>query len=91
MSSARAKVIIKGRVQGVFYRQSTCTKSLEMEVTGWVRNMPNGYVEAVFEGCEQKIMDILEWCKQGPDSARVDEVIVSYEEPTGEFSTFKIK
>jgi acylphosphatase len=91
MKLIRAKVSIKGRVQGVFYRQSTREKALSLNITGWVRNLPNGDVDALFDGSEQEIANILSWCKQGPKPARVDEVLVSYEESTGEFSTFKIR
>lgn len=91
MENIRVTVRIKGRVQGVFFRQSARERALSLKLTGWVRNLPDGDVEAVFEGSKQGIKEILIWCKQGPSSARVDNLQVSHEESTDEFSTFSIK
>lgn len=81
---SRIHVYISGRVQGVFFRDSTREKAREIGVNGWVRNMREGRVEAVIEGDEDKVNKMLEWCHEGPGSARVDKVEVSKEEPVGE-------
>lgn len=80
----RAHVRIYGRVQGVFFRANTKKMAEKLGVTGWVRNMPDGSVEAVFEGDDEAVEQIIEWCHHGPAMARVDEVYVEYEEPKGE-------
>ena len=91
MSKARASIKAKGRVQGVFFRQATREEAISLHLTGWVRNLPSGDAEAVFEGDKQAIHNMVAWCKKGPSKARVDELIVKYDDPTGEFSTFKIR
>ncbi len=91
MRNARARVIISGRVQGVFFRANTQEMARKIGLTGWVRNLPNGKVEAVFEGSREKIERAIEWCKRGPRLARVDNVEVTWEEYKGEFKDFKIR
>lgn len=81
---SRVHVYISGRVQGVFFRDSTREKAREVGVNGWVRNMRDGRVEAVFEGDESKVDEMIQWCHEGPGSARVDQVELSKEEPKGE-------
>ena len=88
--SVRAHVFVSGRVQGVNYRWYTQRKAQELELTGWVRNLADGRVEAIFEGEEKAVRRAVEWCQVGAPSARVDRVEVSYEEPTGEYSRFRI-
>ncbi|HKK01440.1 MAG TPA: acylphosphatase [Desulfuromonadales bacterium] len=88
MRKVRATVCIKGRVQGVGFRAATCRTALEYQLTGWVRNLPNGDVMAVFEGKESAVRDVLEWCRQGPALARVDEILIDWEEANSEFETF---
>ncbi len=87
----RAHVFISGRVQGVFFRDNTRQKARQLGVTGWVRNLPDGRVEAVFEGDEDAVKKIIEWCHIGPPAARVDNVEVIYEPYKGEFDSFKIR
>ena len=87
----RAHVFIKGRVQGVFFRQGTYEKAVELGISGWVRNLPDGRVEAVFEGEEEKINKIIQWAKEGPPIAKVEEVEIKWEKPTGEFDGFQIR
>jgi acylphosphatase len=70
----RAKLLITGRVQGVFYRQSMKSEAAALGLLGWVRNLHNGAVEAEIFGEEDKIQTLLEWCKQGPDRAVVEKV-----------------
>lgn len=87
----RARVIIKGRVQGVFFRYSTQLKAQEKGLTGWVKNLYGGDVEAFFEGEEDKVREMIEWCHKGPLGARVEDVIVTYHRYSGEFDSFFIK
>lgn len=70
----RLHVFVSGRVQGVFFRDSTRAKALELGVAGWVRNLPDGRVEAVFEGSREAVEAMARWCRSGPPLARVDDV-----------------
>lgn len=88
MRNVRAHVIISGLVQGVFFRATTQEKARETGVAGWVKNNPDGTVEAVFEGEKARVAEIVEWCRQGPPSARVDDLRVSWEDYRGEFDDF---
>jgi acylphosphatase len=90
MARVRAHVWISGRVQGVFFRAHTKELADELGLTGWVRNLPDGRVEAVFEGEEEAVKRAIEWCKRGPPLASVEKVEVRYEQPTGEFKDFRI-
>lgn len=83
-SAARAHVVVTGRVQGVFYRASCRDEAAARGLAGWVRNNPDGSVEAVFEGPEPEIHALLDWCRRGPPSAAVAHVEVSWEKPGGE-------
>ena len=69
MSKARAGLKIQGRVQGVFYRQSTKDTAVRLGLTGWARNCPDGSVEVVFEGTREAMDAAIEWCRQGPAAA----------------------
>ncbi len=84
MNEARARVVVRGRVQGVFFRAETSDRARSLGLSGWVRNVPDGSVEAVFEGERDRIGSILEWCRSGPGFAEVDDVEVAWEEPRGE-------
>ena len=86
----RARVRIYGRVQGVWFRANTKEIADKLNLKGWVRNMPDGSVEAVFEGNDENVEKAIEWCHRGPPLARVDKVDVEYEEPQGE-KDFKIR
>lgn len=87
----RVHVFISGLVQGVFFRQNTKEKALEVGLKGWVKNLQDGRVEAVFEGEEEKIEEMIEWLKEGPILAKVEK-IEKIEEPfRGEFKNFEIK
>lgn len=86
----RAHVVINGRVQGVCFRMETQIAANGFGVSGWVKNNRDGSVEAVFEGNEGAVASILEWCKEGPPSAKVNKVDVKWETFTGEFRTFEI-
>ncbi len=87
---ARAHVIFKGRVQGVFFRANTRDAAVRRGVSGWVRNLPDGSVEAVFEGEGAGIEKVIEWCRTSQPYATVDDAEVSWEKPAGEFDDFKI-
>ena len=87
----RAHVIISGRVQGVFFRAYTRDWAKELGVKGWVRNTPDGKVEAVFEGEEGRVKEIIERCRRGPPLAIVEDVKVTWEKYKGEFRDFEIK
>jgi len=80
----RVRVIVSGRVQGVFYRASCARLARDGGLGGSIRNRPDGRVEAVFEGPDAVVSDMVDWCRRGPDLARVDEVEVAEEEPVGE-------
>ena len=86
----RAHVFISGRVQGVFYRASTKNKAEQLGLKGWVRNTSDGLVEAVFEGEETAVKDMISWCHKGPRSAEVSDVTVDYTKFLGEFEEFCI-
>jgi len=83
-------VLVRGKVQGVYYRQTTKEVAARNGLTGWVRNLDDGRVEAVFEGDKESIERTIEWCRTGPPNARVQALDVSFEEYTGEFSGFGI-
>ena len=80
----RAHVWISGRVQGVFFRQETARAADARGVRGWVRNMPDGRVEAVFEGRRAAVQAMVGWVETGPPLATVDDVEVGWEVPQGE-------
>jgi len=90
MKLIRATVRIKGVVQGVNFRYFTQRTALEHKLTGCVRNLPNGDVEAIFEGRESDVRKVLDWCRQGPSAARVDEVLIDWEDYRGEFEGFRV-
>lgn len=91
MTSVNAKILISGRVQGVWFRQSTREKAAELGVTGWCRNCPDGSVEAVFEGDESAVKQMIDWCHQGPKLARVDRVEVEWLDSVAGFSSFEVR
>lgn len=87
----RTRVIITGLVQGVNFRHFTRETALRHNVTGWVQNLPDGSVEGCFEGEERDVNALIDWCRRGPDWARVDDVTVRKEEFRGEFDGFSIR
>lgn len=86
----RAKVRVTGRVQGVFFRAETRSLARELGLSGWVRNLPDGSLEAVFEGYDVEVEKAVSWCGRGPAGARVDSVDVRYDKPEGE-SGFEVR
>lgn len=73
----KVKVIISGKVQGVFFRAYTKEKAEELRLKGWVRNTKDGRVEAVFEGVKEKVEEMIKWCRQGPPGSKVEKVEIS--------------
>jgi acylphosphatase len=90
MEKGRVHLIIKGFVQGVFFRASTRDTAERLNLTGWVRNLPDGNVEAVFEGPVENLKHAVQWCHQGPRGARVVSVDEEWLNYTGEFRNFNI-
>ena len=90
MKKVRAHVIIDGRVQGVCCRMDTRRAASSRGIKGWVRNLSDGRVEAIFEGQENDVKSMLKWCEAGPPLARVGKVSLSWESYTGEFDRFEI-
>ncbi len=83
MPRVRAHCFFSGRVQGVFFRYHTRLEAERLGVSGWVRNLPDGRVEAVFEGEEERVRELIEYCKNRQPYARVEKVEVTWESPEG--------
>lgn len=90
MGQKRIQLVVRGRVQGVFYRATAQREARTHGLTGWVKNRPDGCVEMVVEGEEDAVKDFLAWAQQGPATARVDKVETKWRSYTGEFSDFRI-
>jgi acylphosphatase len=90
MEKVRIRVIVEGRVQGVFFRHHTQETAFELGVKGWVKNRRDGRVEAVFEGDQERVDQIIQWCHRGPSEAKVTKVHLTREIYTGEFEDFSI-
>jgi acylphosphatase len=80
----RARVRVRGRVQGVFFRVETRDRARSLGLGGWVRNCSDGTVEAVFEGNDERVRSMVDWCARGPSGATVESIDVDWEEPEGE-------
>ena len=91
MDYLRAQVTVYGYVQGVAFRASTRHEASRLGISGWVRNLPDGAVEALFEGEKKAVEQMLAWCHQGPLGARVTNVEIVSEPYTGEFQSFEIR
>jgi len=90
MANKRVQLIVKGRVQGVFFRASAQREARRLGVTGWVKNRADGSIEVLAEGEEDAIKEIVGWANHGPTAARVDHVDVRWRGYTGEFFEFAI-
>lgn len=80
----RAQVVVRGSVQGVFFRVETRDRARSLGLAGWVRNAPDGTVEAAFEGDDERVESMVDWCRRGPAGARVERVEVAWGETEGE-------
>ena len=90
MGQVRARVLVSGLVQGVFFRDSARRLAADLGVTGWVRNLPDGRVELLAEGPEGAVRRLVAWCHDGPAGAAVRDVAVEWDDPRGEFDRFTI-
>ena len=86
----RAHVFVGGKVQGVYFRKNTMETAKKNRVTGWVRNLHDGRVEAVLEGDDVSVDKVVNWCRRGPPKAQVQDFELDFEGYTGEFSDFEI-
>ena len=91
MNKVRVELCIQGRVQGVFYRQSTKETAVRLGLSGWTKNCSDGSVLAVFEGERVAVDAAIEWCRQGPPAAIVTDIEVKWLDFVGEFEAFKIR
>lgn len=89
MPLIRARIVITGRVQGVCFRMYTEEEAKRRGLTGWVRNLPTGQVEAVIEGEREAVEDLIRWCHQGPPAASVKKVDTEWEPYRGDFTDFR--
>ncbi len=90
MANKRVQVIVRGRVQGVYFRAATQREARRLGLTGWVKNRADGGVELVAEGEEDSIKELTSWANHGPSAARVDSVDVRWRGYTGEYPEFSI-
>ena len=87
----RVYIIVRGLVQGIFFRVSTKEKAQQLGITGWVRNLDSGKVEIIAEGEKKKLEELIEWCNKGPSSARIEEVKTEWQLYKAEFENFDIR
>ncbi|RTZ96727.1 MAG: acylphosphatase [Deltaproteobacteria bacterium] len=87
---AGARVVISGKVQGVFFRVETQRAARQFNITGWVRNRSDGTVEALLEGTREDVGSLISWCHKGAPRSRVDRVDVEWKPHTGKFVRFDI-
>lgn len=87
----RAHVRISGQVQGVFFRDSTRQKAEDLGLAGWVKNLPDGGVEAVFEGPPERVREMVSWCEEGPRQASVENVDTDFEGSGGDLEGFEVR
>ena len=87
----RARVYVSGQVQGVFFRDSTRQKAEELGLAGWVRNLQDGRVEALFEGPSERVREMVRWCREGPSHADVEDVDTEYEAAEGDLTGFEVR
>jgi len=91
MKTAKAHILIEGMVQGVFYRAFTRNLASKLVLNGWVRNLYDGRVEAVFEGSRELIEQAIQECRKGPAGSSVRNIDVKWEESSGEYKGFEIR
>jgi acylphosphatase len=90
MAKQRVHLFIKGKVQGVFFRQAMKVAAKKNRVSGWVRNLKDGRVEAVIEGDDINVSNLVEWCHAGPANARVEDIEIRNEKYKEEFTKFEV-
>jgi acylphosphatase len=90
MALKRIHLVIRGRVQGVYFRASAVREAKRLGLTGWVKNRPDNAVELVAEGEEDQVKDFLAWAQHGPSTARVDKIDTRWRSYTGEFASFTL-
>ncbi len=90
MVKQRLRLFVKGKVQGVFFRQALKVMAKTHNVSGWVKNLKNGRVEAILEGEDLDVSSMVEWCHRGPANARVEDIEIRNEKYKGEFSKFEV-
>jgi len=90
MNLTSKHILVKGKVQGVFFRKNTKQIADELKIKGWVKNSDEGHVEIIAQADEDSIKKLIEWCRQGPPKAEVKDVIVSDAKVEEDFKTFYI-
>ena len=88
---SRVHIFVSGKVQGVFFRENTRKKAAEFRLSGFVRNLQNGKVEAIFEGKKEKIEKIIQWIKKGPETVQIKNIEINWQNYQGEFKSFEIR
>ena len=86
-----ARLVISGIVQGVGYRYSCRREAQSLGLTGWVRNLPDGRVEALLQGTREQVERMIKWCYRGPGEARVSDIAVAYEEGSDTLKDFEVR
>jgi acylphosphatase len=89
-SRERAHVYVSGQVQGVFFRESARERAERLGLAGWVKNLPDGRVEALFEGEPEKVREMIRWCEEGPPHATVEEVDAEFEAREEDLRGFEV-
>lgn len=88
---ARLRIVVSGRVQGVFFRGATADQARALGVTGYARNLADGTVEIIAEGQRSALTGLAAWARRGPRSARVEEVVIEWSDLLGEFADFTVR
>ena len=87
----RVRIIVRGLVQGVFFRAYARDQARQLRLTGWVKNRSDGAVEVIAEGREENLKQLVAWCHEGPSSARVEHVEAEWDKSRGEFQAFEAR
>ena len=89
--NCRVHLFISGRVQGVFFRWTVKQKARKIRIRGWVKNLPDGQVEAILESEKEKAEELIEWIKKGVHLAKVDDIKIKWEDYQNEFDNFEVR
>jgi acylphosphatase len=87
----QAHVYVSGQVQGVFFRDTAREKAEQLGLNGWVKNLPDGRVEALFEGPSERVREMVRWCEEGPSRAEVEDVDTEFEASRGDLTGFEVR